>query len=120
MQRRIDPPLMPTDQPPPPTAEALGHPAERAQPVLPAALLKATRRVMRPLVRLMMQSGVTFPVLADTLRQLFVEVAVNEILPDRRSRTDSRVSLLSGVHRKEIKRLRSLPLNDAETPDVGT
>jgi hypothetical protein len=108
---------MPTDQPSSIIVEPIVEPA---QPVLPAALLKAARRVMRPLVRLMMQSGVTFPVLADTLRQLFVEVAVNEILLDQRSRTDSRISLLSGVHRKEIKRLRSLPLNDAVTPDVVT
>ncbi len=111
---------MPTDQPLPTTVEPFGDPAERNQPVLPAALLKAARRVMRPLVRLMMQSGVTFPVLADTLRQLFVEVAVNEILPDQKARTDSRVSLLSGVHRKEIKRLRSLPADHAETPDIVT
>jgi Family of unknown function (DUF6502) len=68
----------------------------------------------------MMQSGVTFPVLADTLRQLFVEVAVDEILLDQKARTDSRISLLSGVHRKEIKRLRSLPADHAETPDVVT
>ncbi len=67
-----------------------------------------------------MKSGVTFPVLADALRQLFVDVAVSEILPDPRSRTDSRVSILSGVHRKEIKRLRALPADQAEVPDVVT
>lgn len=68
----------------------------------------------------MMKSGVTFPVLSDTLRQLFVDVATNDILPDSRSRTDSRISVLSGVHRKEIKRLRLLKSDQARPPDVVT
>ncbi|HET6606035.1 MAG TPA: DUF6502 family protein [Rhodopila sp.] len=116
---------MPTSPPPQTTAEpreaSVAPPrADPGQPVLPAALLKAARRIMRPLVRLMMQSGVTFPVLSDTLRHLFVEVAVTELLLDPKAKTDSRVSLLSGVHRKEIKRLRSLPADHAEIPDVVT
>jgi hypothetical protein len=75
---------------------------------------------MRPLVRLMMRSGVTFPVMADTLRRLFVEVAVSEILTDPRARTDSRISILTGVHRKEIKRLREMPPDLTDAPDVVT
>jgi hypothetical protein len=75
---------------------------------------------MRPLVRLMMRSGLTFPVLADTIRALFVEVAVTDILTDPKARTDSRISLLTGVHRKEIKRLRELPPDGAEIPEIVT
>jgi hypothetical protein len=87
----------------------------------PAPLLKAARRLMRPLVRLMMRSGLTFPILADMLRALFVEVAVSDILTDPKARTDSRISLLTGVHRKEIRRLRGLPDDIAATvPDVVT
>lgn len=87
----------------------------------PAPLLKAARRLMRPLVRLMMRSGLTFPILADMLRALFVEVAVSDILTDPKARTDSRISLLTGVHRKEIRRLRGLPEDIAAgVPDVVT
>jgi hypothetical protein len=87
----------------------------------PAPLLKAARRLMRPLVRLMMRSGLTFPILADMLRALFVEVAVSDILTDPKARTDSRISLLTGVHRKEIRRLRGLPEEVAAgVPDVVT
>ena len=57
----------------------------------------------------MMQSGLTYPILADALRRLFVDVAVEDILTDPKSRTDSRISLLTGVHRKELKRLREMP-----------
>jgi hypothetical protein len=87
----------------------------------PTPLLKAARRLMRPLVRLMMRSGLTFPILADMLRALFVEVAVSDILTDPKARTDSRISLLTGVHRKEIRRLRGLPEDQAAgVPDVVT
>src|ERR1700722_10770581 len=87
----------------------------------PAPLLQAARRLMRPLVRLMMRSGLTFPILAEMLRSLFVEVAVNDILTDPKARTDSRISLLTGVHRKEIRRLRELPTDlTSGVPDVVT
>jgi hypothetical protein len=73
----------------------------------PDALLRPLRRLLRPLVRLLIQGGVTFPALADLLRSLYVEVAARELLTDPRARTDSRISLLTGVHRKEIRRWRS-------------
>ena len=95
-------------------------PSDRPQPVLPAPLLKAARRLLRPLVRLMMQSGLTFPVLAETLRRLFVEIAARDILTDPKTRTDSRISLLTGVHRKEIRRLRELPPDPVDAPDIVT
>jgi len=90
----------------------------RPQPLSPGSLLQAARRLMRPLVRLMMQNGLTFPVLADELRRLFVEIAVNELLTDSKTRTDSRISLLTGIHRKEIRRLRALP-PDPEGPPAS-
>jgi hypothetical protein len=98
-----------------------GHPRPPLPaPLLPAQLLKAARRLMRPLVRLMMQSGLTFPVLAESLRRMFVEIAVNDILTDPKARTDSRISLLTGVHRKEIRRLREMPADPVTAPDIVT
>jgi hypothetical protein len=45
-----------------------------AELLSPAPLLKAACRMLRSLL----QTGLTFPVLADALRSLFVEVAVND------------------------------------------
>ena len=89
-------------------------------PTPPAALLAASRRLLRPLVRLMLRSGITFPVLIDVLRQLFVEVAVTDILTQPKARTDSRISLLTGVHRKEIRRYREMPPDSMAPPEVVT
>ncbi len=81
----------------------------------PAALLGALTRVLRPLVRLLIRGGVTFPMLSDLLRTLYVEVAHRDLL-EPAARTDSRISLLTGVHRKEIRRLRLLPATDVPAP----
>jgi len=75
-------------------------------PTLPPSLLSALRRVMRPLVRLMLRKGVTYTVFADLLKEVFVDVANREFRLDDKAPSDSRISLLTGVHRKDVKRLR--------------
>lgn len=93
------------------------HVTDRMPPpftLQPDALLRPLRRLLRPLVRLLIQGGVTFPVLADLLRGLYVEVAARDLLREPRAQTDSRISLLTGVHRKEIRRWRS----ETQVPDA--
>lgn len=79
-------------------------------------LMRLTWRLLRPLVRLMILAGVPFPRLADLLRQLYVDVAARDLLTEPKARTDSRISLLTGVHRKELRRLRSLSPAELEVP----
>jgi hypothetical protein len=86
----------------------------------PDALLRPVRRLLRPLIRLLIEGGVTFPALADLLRNLYVEVAARDLLQDPRARTDSRISLLTGVHRKEIRRWRSETGEAEAVPPVIT
>ncbi len=82
--------------------------------------MRPLRRLLRPLVHLLIQSGVTFPVLADLLRGLYVDVAVRDLLLDPKSRTDSRITLLTGVHRKEVRHLRRQAAVADEVPSVVT
>lgn len=72
----------------------------------PDAIQHALLRVFRPVIRLAIRCGVTFPALADLIRQIYVNVAEQEFALAGKSQTDSRVSLLTGVHRKEVSRLR--------------
>jgi hypothetical protein len=62
---------------------------------------------MRPLVRLMLRKGVTYTVFADLLKEVFVDVADREFRLDDKAPSDSRISLLTGVHRKDVRRLRT-------------
>jgi Family of unknown function (DUF6502) len=73
----------------------------------PSALVAALRRLLQPLVRLLTAQGITYPMLADLLKQVYVEVAVRDFRLEGEAPTDSRVTLLTGVHRKDVKRLRT-------------
>lgn len=63
-------------------------------------------RLLRPLVRLCIRAGMTFPALSQLLRELYVNVAEYDFALPGKEQTDSRVSLLTGIHRKEVSRLR--------------
>ena len=77
-------------------------------------LVLALRRVLRPMVKLMLARGITYPYVTDLLKALFVDVADKDFRLDEKQPTDSRVSLVSGVHRKEVNRLRQEMASDAE------
>lgn len=72
-------------------------------------LVAAVEAMLRPLVRLLIASGVTYPALCDLLRRLYVSVAGSDFSQPDRRRTVSQVSVLTGIHRKEVKRLTDLP-----------
>ncbi len=95
-------------------------PPEGSRSIAGGPLLAASRMLLRPLVRLMVHSGITLPVLNDMLRQLFVDVAAVDILTEPKARSDSRISLITGIHRKEIRRLRDLPADRPGVPAVVT
>jgi hypothetical protein len=63
-------------------------------------------RVLRPLVRLLIRCGITFPSLCTLLREIYINVAEYDFALPGKDQTDSRVSLLTGIHRKEVARLR--------------
>jgi len=87
----------------------MGSVQDPTTPAAPAAgtgVADALRRILGPVVRLLIARSVPFPVAAEVLRALYVEVASDEFAVDGRRQTDSRVNLLTGVHRKDVKRLR--------------
>jgi hypothetical protein len=73
----------------------------------PPALLSALRQLLRPLVRLLLEHNLQYGALTALLKELYVEVASRDFPLEGKQQTDSRVSLLSGVHRKEVRRLRA-------------
>lgn len=82
----------------------------------PAPLISALKRLLKPLVRLLISFGVTFPFLSELLKAIYVEVAEKEFPVPGKPQTDSRISLLTGVHRKDTKRLRNTSSNQSKVP----
>ena len=75
-----------------------------------SAIFKALECALKPLVRLMLARGITYIQLTEWLKHIFVETAVREFsLPDK-AINDSRISVITGVHRKDVKRLREIML----------
>jgi hypothetical protein len=75
----------------------------------PDGLIAAVRRLMGPLVRLLIARSVPFPFVANLLRGAYVDVALKQFPVSGRRQSDSRITLLTGVHRKDVKRLRQQP-----------
>ncbi len=71
------------------------------------AFAQALRLLLRPIVRVVLSQGITFGYLAELLKSLLVEEADQNFRLDNKPPTDSRISLLTGVHRKDVNRLRN-------------
>lgn len=84
----------------------------------PPALLQATQRLLRPLARLLMSFGMNYPGFANLAKGVFVDVAARDFPDGGSTITDSQVSILSGVHRREVKRLRAEMLQQRIPPSV--
>ena len=67
------------------------------------------KKVLRPLVRLLLRNGVAFADFSDIARRVFVEVASEDFGLPGRKQSVSRISVLTGVNRKEVKRLLEEP-----------
>lgn len=85
-------------------------------PAVNPVLVRALRHVLRPLVRLLLARGVTYPYLAGLLKGIYVQVAVDDFPAPGRRQTDSRISLMTGVHRKDVRRLLGEPADPATAP----
>ncbi|MBK8019764.1 MAG: hypothetical protein IPK20_25795 [Betaproteobacteria bacterium] len=81
-------------------------PPPPADPESAGLLISAIGRLLRPLVRLAIRHGVTFPAFSDLLKNTYLDVAQSELAGAQEEVTDSRISLLTGVHRKYVKKLR--------------
>ncbi|MCG8434044.1 MAG: DUF6502 family protein, partial [Gammaproteobacteria bacterium] len=66
----------------------------------------------RPLVKLLISFGITYREFAEIFRWLYVDVALKEpefALASRGTQTKARVSILTGIGRKDVARLSELP-----------
>jgi Family of unknown function (DUF6502) len=69
-------------------------------------ILLATLAAIRPLIRLLVRNGITYTVLVAALKESFIEAAHQEFkCSSSKPASDSAISLLSGVHRRDIRNL---------------
>lgn len=76
---------------------------EHLKPLSAAAL-----RLLRPLVRLLLRNGVSYSTFSDLVKWVYVDVAGKEFGIKGRKQSTSRVSVITGLSRKEVLRVRRL------------
>jgi hypothetical protein len=75
-------------------------------------LMQAARRILRPLVRILLRNGIPSNALTELVRKTYVDVADEEFGIEGKRQTVARISVITGLNRKEVSRLRGLePLN---------
>lgn len=70
-------------------------------------LLGAVGRILRPLVRLLIRNGVPSDAMTELVRKIYVDVAEHDFPLEGKRQTVSRISVITGLNRKEVSRLRS-------------
>jgi hypothetical protein len=75
---------------------------------LKSHVLTGCRTLLRPVVRLLLKSGITWKEFADLSKSVFVQVATEEFGIRGRPTNGSRVAILTGINRHEIARQREL------------
>ena len=100
-----------------PATEATTPTSARARVVLRAALA-----LLVPLARWLVRNGVTYSSFAPALKSVFVEAARRELVESGGKQTDSALSVLSGVQRRDIRQLDDDALTAAQpkTPSIAS
>ncbi|MCR9276987.1 MAG: DUF6502 family protein [Pseudomonadaceae bacterium] len=71
-------------------------------------LLRAARRILLPLVRIMLRNGIASDAFTELVRKAYVDVADDEFGIPGKKQTVSRISVITGLNRKEVARLRGM------------
>jgi hypothetical protein len=73
---------------------------------LKKAAFASLRLLLRPIVRLMLHCGVTWKELAELCKLVYVEVAAEDFGTRGRSANASRIAILTGLSRRDVKRAK--------------
>jgi len=82
------------------------------------ALLSALEAILRPVVKLLLQSGVGYSEFASVAKSVFVQIASDDYMKRGRPANFSQVSAMTGISRKEVSKIRNRKPEDRWTPNM--
>lgn len=85
-----------------------------------AIVLACALHVLRPVARLLLRNGVAYPAFAVAMKKVFLDAAHDELRDSGKKPTDSAVSLMSGVHRRDVRNLGRLAEPQAQDDGFET
>jgi hypothetical protein len=81
-------------------------------PDTPHRLYSALVRILRPLIRIMLRHGISYGTFADFAKWIYIDIADREFGIEGRRQSVSRISVITGLTRKEVVRVRQMPRPD--------
>lgn len=69
------------------------------------AVLAAYKRLLRPLVRVLIRNGVSYGEFSEVAKHVYVEIAAEDFRLEDKPMTQGRIAILTGLTRKEVNRL---------------
>ena len=82
-----------------------------------SGLLAAYRKLLQPLVRILIRYGVSYGEVNEVLRSVFVEVAERDFDMPGRKTSQSRIAILTGLTRKEVAKQKTI-LDSGEALEI--
>lgn len=76
------------------------------------AIAAAITNLLRPLVMFLLRNGVPYQTFADIAKRVYVDLATEKFDIPGRKQSKSRVSILTGLSRREVLRVKRLPAQD--------
>ena len=74
--------------------------------LVPEVIQSTTIRILKPLVRILLRNGIAYGTFADLARKIYVDTGFEEAERRNQKQTVSNVSIITGINRKEVSRLR--------------
>jgi predicted XRE-type DNA-binding protein len=71
---------------------------------LKQGLLAAYRRLLRPLVRILLRNGVPYGEFAEVAKDVYIDVVARDFKVPKRKMSQARIAILTGLTRKEVAR----------------
>jgi hypothetical protein len=77
-------------------------------------LRNTLRNILRALIRTLLRNGMAYGEFDQIARKCFVDVAFDDFTTARKKQTISNVAILTGLNRKEVKKMHELDVDQAE------
>lgn len=84
---------------------------------LSGVIYKSLYQLLRPLAKILLTHGVSVQELMEVVKRAYVDVAEKDFQIPGKKQSTSRISVLTGLHRTEVARIREL--EDLEPEDEG-
>ena len=82
--------------------------------LVPESLQLVIIHILTPLIRILLRNGIAYGTFSDIARKVYVDVGFHEAARQGQKTTISNVSILTGINRKEVKRLKENEVFDTD------